>query len=670
MKHTKIYTRLVLRNFLMGHLLILAASHTYSQCNSFLMGAETCWYPYTLCVNTSGYALIDVKAGYTYEFTTCMDVMYEGFAYSSYDQNGNYFSIKVNQFPSQLIIEEDATAIPILSEHRGRVCNGNYNTAEVAWTAYFTGKIRVYVQEYPNKRPTSHPKSDCVAAFAYRISGYPDTVQPNLLSWFVPDAKKTGSKSLVPPFYGVIDIGQPGKVEFSVINTGNAVSQPTKTGIYISKDGILDASDKLVKTVIIPPLGVGEFHEVSTTFPTDASLLAHTNSFGQIQIIMRADDWQEISESNENDNAIMKATGVSLHTPSTPGTPDYSASFGSVGFHYQNLKRLEMAVQVKNIGPGDVAAMVTDYHLYYSNDATLSNNDISMETYAGHSLAFYNLGPLGLNQSVSIYFDIADWTRFASSNESGYFIFVADDVNRIVEVNEQNNISIQSITFPDLYTIPDLGPMYPTQPLEEVLKSEMFMYEVRVLNVGETEVPIPTIARLFFSTDDVLDEEDLPIGEVPVDPIASGMEFAMEIAAMLPPEVEAGPGFLMLEVDSDQEIVESDEENNVLAMEVTVVEAYGEEMRKGRVESATLGMALQIYPNPGRGLFFAEMPIDEAADFDRLAVFDSMGKMVYQFPLSGEGKWQINLSGKAAGMYVVKWSGATKQVSRRILLLP
>lgn len=647
------------------NLAVILPSANGQQCTTFSFGGESCWYPMTVCVNTQGYVLLDVKKDYTYEFTTCMDILYEDYRIEQYDQQGNRIEVRQNRFPTQINLEEDLTANPILTEHRGPTCNGNNNATTVAWTASFTGKIRVRVQEYPNKIPSTSQGSDCVASFAYRVSAFPNTVKPNLIAWWQMDSALFRPKFITPPFYGRIDVGQNGKAEFIVLNVGKETTVTTGAGIYISKDDKLDASDALVKTVSIPPLGTGEFHSVSTTFYVGPRLISQNNQHGQIYILIKADLLDAVDESKENDNVI-DASGLSLHQPGTYGVPDYVGSITMDLININKPKDMTLRMKIENKGTGDVEAMRTDYAVFYSRDAVLSSDDLSLEYEGFHSLAYYNVTALKINQSHSFYLKLWDWTRFALPNESGYFILSADHVNRITETpNEQNNFAVLPITFPSLNK-PDLAPLHPYLPIAEGFRGEGFPIEFILKNVSEIEVPQPTLVSLYYSPDEQLDEEDLVIAEEFIDPLEPDMEVPIWMEAIVPEEAEPGPGFIILKVDSQDEIEESNEENNLFVYEFMVLEEGGAHERKAASPLISDYASLHIYPNPSNAIFHLE--IGQTDKFETLEVHDIIGSLILSQSIAEDGRHTINLEALPAGIYVVKVRGRNALLSKKVLL--
>lgn len=67
--------------------------------------------------------------------------------------------------------------------------------------------------------------------------------------------------------------------------------------------------------------------------------------------------------------------------------------------------------------------------------------------------------------------------------------------------------------------------------------------------------------------------------------------------------------------------------------------------------SKTELVSLQIYPNPGDGIFTLKLPDNKMA---KVEVYNSSGKMVWSASATQSSTYKLNLSGHAKGLYVVK----------------
>ncbi len=70
----------------------------------------------------------------------------------------------------------------------------------------------------------------------------------------------------------------------------------------------------------------------------------------------------------------------------------------------------------------------------------------------------------------------------------------------------------------------------------------------------------------------------------------------------------------------------------------------------------TTGNAITIYPNPGKGIYFAKHP----ADVKQMFISDSQGKLLLKIDSKGTTLTKINLSNIPNGIYMLRMDGVTK----------
>lgn len=76
----------------------------------------------------------------------------------------------------------------------------------------------------------------------------------------------------------------------------------------------------------------------------------------------------------------------------------------------------------------------------------------------------------------------------------------------------------------------------------------------------------------YFSENNVLDGSDLPVGDRHIDDLKNGKDRLVPVQIELPDDAETCPAFLIVKVDGDEDISESNEDNDGKSESITVIE--------------------------------------------------------------------------------------------------
>ncbi|MCA9407954.1 MAG: hypothetical protein KC733_04650 [Candidatus Omnitrophica bacterium] len=123
-----------------------------------------------------------------------------------------------------------------------------------------------------------------------------------------------------------------------------------------------------------------------------------------------------------------------------------------------------------------------------------------------------------------------------------------------------DNLSVVNATFADLiiesvnYTV---GTYQPNDPIN---------FEIMYKNEGTFEVTSGEtfITKVYLSKDQILDNEDIEIASLRIDGrFPEGESLAIPISGMIPTEITNGAYFVGVKIDSDEQIFESNEGNNI-----------------------------------------------------------------------------------------------------------
>lgn len=146
-----------------------------------------------------------------------------------------------------------------------------------------------------------------------------------------------------------------------------------------------------------------------------------------------------------------------------------------------------------------------------------------------------------------------------------YIIVKADSDNDVDESNEGNNtawIAFEEVE--DLGTgLADLSPeWYEIHPTPAAPGTEIYI-EYWIHNFGESAVPIDYYTKYYLSADSVYDETDVfLLADLQPDIPADFLDYDSE-HIIIPPDTDEGMYFILIFLDKDNIIVESNEGNNV-----------------------------------------------------------------------------------------------------------
>lgn len=317
---------------------------------------------------------------------------------------------------------------------------------------------------------------------------------------------------------------------------------------------------ELSPDVSVEPLEVGqEIYLTNGRFqiPEDA-----TEGFGRIYIL--ADAENDIPEGyNETD-----FTGVTIqvNSPSACGNPDYVPN--SLNLSSTNLcpgERIDASVRVRN--QGDQAANRHSIGKFYlSRDINLDGGD-----YALHGDVNIEALVPGQETLESHSFEVPS----SASSGTAYILFKADDREEIDEgTDENNNISWERIYIrsnadcfpPDLVNFQELVAPSSILPGEEVFLTTY------VKNIGAGDgIQQYTNVAYYFSEDGHLDiGDDIFIGEEIVLTPGSGLVSSSSISFTTDAALTPGTYYIFFYVDEQMSVDESDENNNINSLPLTV----------------------------------------------------------------------------------------------------
>jgi hypothetical protein len=371
-------------------------------------------------------------------------------------------------------------------------------------------------------------------------------------------------------------IGQGQDLLYNVdIINGGAATAVGEIGVqsYLSTDNVLSADDVAFGGIIALNLPPG------TELPQVGGTLSPTNNIpvGQYYLILKVDALGRFTESNENNNVI----SIPFSVTAPQQNRSYCASKG-------NLPWTEWiaGVQFSNINNASQKEG-------YGNFTNLTANVTQGQAYTftltrGFSWA---ADPSNATQVCSIWIDYNQNKIFEASEmvlalpRAFSFANIPIPANAPVGTTRMR-VALKTIGVPtscetfdrgevEDYTInisatvtgnqPDLTLQNLTIPTPSVQQGQILNFKVDAKNIGTAAATGNFTIKSYLSTNDVLDPNDYADGIVPTGNYAAGFSVTQIPAAMtVRNTLAAGQYYLILKIDADNQIAESNENNNVI----------------------------------------------------------------------------------------------------------
>ncbi|RFC55539.1 N-acetylmuramoyl-L-alanine amidase [Brumimicrobium aurantiacum] len=284
------------------------------------------------------------------------------------------------------------------------------------------------------------------------------------------------------------------------------------------------------------------------------------------------------------------------------------------------------------------SAVLPDFDLayYLSTDCTLSLDDVLLGT--DQSSIGTNNSSESENSSFIIPSNTADGTY--------YIIFSGDDSDDLMEIDETNNTACVQFTVDNN-----------TSGSEDIFLSNAVVTPLiinpgDIIDVSVTQnyvgnhlaVNLPDFKLGYYlSTDCVLSSNDIFLG---IDSSNIGSDFTAESeikTLTVPTSTPDGIYYVLFSADDENELLESDEANNVICVEIVVENTLS-------LENHSFQDKITVYPNPTTGV--VNISTNEKFFIARLMVYDLNGK-IYKSN-KGSNLDKVNIKDVPPGVYFLK----------------
>ena len=354
-------------------------------------------------------------------------------------------------------------------------------------------------------------------------------------------------------------VNQTINVSFTVTNTGTpAAHGPWNDLIFISADGQLGGSDRLLKTVSSAgrtPLNGGAAYTVEATVVLPSDLT------GEWHLLVVADGNNEQGETDNADN--LRAVSTNIVRPDLTVTAATAPAVGVLG------QQVSVSWTVQNTTEVPAAGNWLDY-VFISDDETFDGADQQV-------LSIGALTPLAGQGSYTI---SASPTIPATALGNRYLLFVANAFFAQGENNQANNVRAVPIEL----RAADLVVSQVSAPAE-TLSGRAFGVTWTITNMGNAAVSGSWVDDVFLSADAVAGGDQHAGSFGFTGTLAPGQSITRTHSISTPVET-AGERFVVVRTDGGNSIVEANELNNVAVSSASVKIVLAPQPNL-RVQSAT-----------------------------------------------------------------------------------
>ncbi|AFY47683.1 CARDB domain-containing protein,putative collagen-binding protein,Calx-beta domain-containing protein,subtilase family protease [Nostoc sp. PCC 7524] len=352
------------------------------------------------------------------------------------------------------------------------------------------------------------------------------------------------------PASGVV--GEIISVSWTVTNQGTVTaSRDWQDRIYISDDETFDGSDIFITSRSITsqtPLAA----DASYSITQDITL--PNTTLGNRYLLFVADGNNAQGETDETNN--VQAVAIELSAPDLVVSTATAPASGVVG------EIISVSWTVRNQGAVTAFRDWQD-RIYISDDETFDGSDTFIV-----SQSITSQTPLAADGSYNITRTI---TLPNTTLGNRYLLFVADGNNAQSETDETNNVRAVAIEL----GAPDLVVTAATAPASLTLGGTTDL-SWTVSNIGNSPAPSDWFDRVYLSNDTTFDSSDTLLtsqSAAASTPLAVGDSYTLSATNVTVPLTDTGDRYLLFVADATSNQGETNENNNVFSLPVTIAGA-------------------------------------------------------------------------------------------------
>ncbi|MFO7657441.1 MAG: CARDB domain-containing protein [Bacteroidales bacterium] len=344
--------------------------------------------------------------------------------------------------------------------------------------------------------------------------------------------------------------------QYVLRNNGNYNVSNVKTAFYLSDDYKLDESDICIFTDNMNVVNYNNYSYKTVYF--DFKNLEGVNN-GLYYLIIKTDATDSIEETNEDNNIYFTPIMLTDYYADIELT---SIETGSAVMSY-NYGFTITSVH-KNLGPMEISSFYTNYYLSEDSMLNIPNDSlptINDDIFLGRSY-HYSL-PAYYETSQTLELFLYD-TLTAGTY---YLIGIADQKHAVDQIDTANNIFITKVEVGEMLF--DLEVVSAELPVNTVRPGSPFLVRSTVRN-NSNQILNYTYVNCYISTDTIKDSSDTYISGNYLSRMAPGESRDQYYVMSIPNGFSEGNYYLLIYVDADNSIMETNETNNYKYLEISL----------------------------------------------------------------------------------------------------
>jgi subtilisin family serine protease len=331
--------------------------------------------------------------------------------------------------------------------------------------------------------------------------------------------------------------GQTISVTDTTKNVGGGEAGATRTQIFLSVNGSLDASDILAGSRNVPALAAGASSSGSTSIK-----IPETPATALWYIFAKADGEGAVTETSESNNTASRTIKIGSDLTITSVSAPAAAAAGQT---------ISVTDTTKNAGAGAVGPSLT--YIYFSANGSIEPSEVPIGTRSVPALA------AGASSSGSIAITIPEGT----APNTWYIIAKADGEGILDETSETNNAYSRTIKVG-----PDLDITTMSAPTSASAGQTISVTDT-TKNVGGGGAAA-SLTQVFLSANSSLDASDILIGSRSLPALAAGASNSGAASVTIPQGIAAGTWYIIAKADAGGAVTEISETNNTYARSIKI----------------------------------------------------------------------------------------------------
>jgi subtilisin family serine protease len=343
-----------------------------------------------------------------------------------------------------------------------------------------------------------------------------------------------------------------------------------------------------------------------------------------------------------------------LSSSSNSSLPDISLGSLSVSSSTPQANQSITITCNQQIAPSSGSSVSSTVEYRYSNDAIWSSDDLVI----GSDIS-------ALGNSISTEAESIMFTIPSGSSGTKYILMKADALSSITESNEANNSATITLTIPGSSSLPDAIINSAVSSATNVNVGQVITISC-VQSISSSGTTIYPSVQYRLSSDAVWQSTDTYIGSDVSTLNATTLNESENISYTIPNQI--GARYILIKADAGNSIAESNENNNVAVIPITIIAAMSEPFDSQTLKSATskADAQLSIFPNPAKSHVHI---VSQEFEWNEVQIASIDGRIIRSEKRTGTNDTHtIDVSNLMKGIYYVLLTDGHSQIGQKLLV--